>query len=246
MDTFSLISYNIHKGVSPFGKNLSIHKLKASLEKEDADLILLQEVQGLNFKKFSKFENWPNESQHEFIADNNFYSVYGKNAIYQHGHHGNAILTKFNISEAKNQDITHLKFEKRGVLHTKVQFRGTEIHCACVHLSLIGSSRKKQFQMIAEAIEKMVPTDAPLIIAGDFNDWSNLGDRYLASKLNLMEVFLTKNGSLAKSFPAKFPVLRLDRVYVRGLSVIDVKVLNGDNWDGISDHVPLKCTLKLL
>lgn len=245
MNTFTLITYNIHKGFSPLGKNLSIHLLKEQLHNVSPDIIFLQEVQGLNSKKNIKHFDWPIEPQHEFLADELFDSAYGMNCIYDHGHHGNAILSKHKILEGKNQNITHLPFEKRGILHTKIDVNGIRIHCACVHLSLLGVSRKKQLGMLVSSITKFVPENEPLIIAGDFNDWNNQSEFFLKNNLNMTEVFSDKHGKLAKTFPARLPILKLDRIYTRGVDILDVSVLKGGEWGKISDHSPIKCVFSL-
>ena len=35
--------------------------------------------------------------QHEFLCHEGAHSVYGMNCVYQHGHHGNAILSRWPI-----------------------------------------------------------------------------------------------------------------------------------------------------
>jgi endonuclease/exonuclease/phosphatase family metal-dependent hydrolase len=57
------------------------------------------------------------------------------------------------------------------------------------------------------------------------------------------EVFELVNGFPARSFPAALPVLRLDRIYVRGFQVRKVHVHHGRTWARISDHAALTTTL---
>ena len=55
--------------------------------------------------------------QHDFLAEGVWpNTAYGGNAIYDHGHHGNAILSRFPILSSHNQDISELRFERRGML----------------------------------------------------------------------------------------------------------------------------------
>ena len=59
--------------------------------------------------------DWPVKPQHEFIADQVWREVaYGKNAVSQHGHHGNAVLSRFPIVAHENLDISAHAFESRG------------------------------------------------------------------------------------------------------------------------------------
>ncbi|WP_254807281.1 endonuclease/exonuclease/phosphatase family protein [Xanthomonas campestris] len=49
---------------------------------------------------------------------------YGRNAVYPHGHHGNAVLSKFPISSFANHDVSVPGHEPRGVLHSVLQVPG--------------------------------------------------------------------------------------------------------------------------
>ncbi len=77
---------------------------------------------------------------------------------------------------------------------------------------------------LCERIRETVPTDAPLIIAGDFNDWRHKADRMLVGELGVVDVFKTVTGRPARTFPSVLPVFHLDRIYARGLAVADAHV----------------------
>jgi endonuclease/exonuclease/phosphatase family metal-dependent hydrolase len=98
---------------------------------------------------------------------------------------------------------------------------------------------------LVDLIRHSIPVEAPLIIAGDFNDWNNHARQSLAEQLDLREVFESGSGSLAKSYPVNFPLLRLDRIYVRGLSVRNSAVHTQYPWNKISDHAALSANLSL-
>ncbi len=95
------------------------------------DLVFLQEVQGLHQQHAIKHDNWPAQPQHEFLADTIWHASYGRNVLYDHGHHGNAILSRYPIERSHNQDVTHLSFERRGLLHTQIEWQGQMVH-VCV------------------------------------------------------------------------------------------------------------------
>jgi endonuclease/exonuclease/phosphatase family metal-dependent hydrolase len=145
-----------------------------------------------------------------------------------------------------NQDISAHRFESRGVLHCELELpQGDRLHCLCVHLGLFKRGRNLQFGALVELIRKGIPIDAPLILAGDFNDWNNHAQHSLANELDLHEVFESASGSLARSFPVSFPMLRLDRIYVRRLSVKNSAVHAQYPWNKISDHAALSANLSL-
>lgn len=244
--TLHVTTYNIHKGFSQFNRHMMVHELRDRLRELGPDLVFLQEVQGLHLGHAERHEHWPEEPQHEFLAADVWQaSAYGRNMVYDHGHHGNAILSRFPILSAHNQDVTHLQFERRGLLHCAVQVPGWErpLHCVCVHLSLLSRSRRLQIGALAERLEALVPRDAPLMIAGDFNDWRNRADTLLADRLGLTEVFGGATGRPVRSYPARLPLLRLDRIYVRGFAVAKTEVHYGAPWSRISDHAALSAYL---
>ncbi len=240
-------SYNIHKGFSQFNRRLVVHELRERLREMTPDIVFLQAVHGLHLGHAERHADWPEDPQHEFLAADVWQNTaYGRNAVYDHGHHGNAILAHHPIIASYNQDVTHLRFERRGLLHCAVEVPGLArpLHCVCVHLSLFGRSRRRQLDALATMLETIVPADAPLIIAGDFNDWRNLAHTLLAERLGLIEVFAGAVGRPPRSFPSALPVLRLDRIYVRGFEIETTQVHFGPPWSSISDHAALSACLR--
>ncbi len=245
-----VVTYNIHKGFSQFNQNMMVHELREQLRALGSDIVFLQEVQGMHSRHARRIDNWPREAQQDFLAEDVWQSTaYGRNVIYDHGHHGNAILARFPIEHSHNQDVTHMRFERRGLLHCAIKVPGLKkaLHCVCVHLSLFFHSRRRQLDALSRYLEDIAEPDSPLIIAGDFNDWRNEADELLAQRLGLIEAFGGAGGSLGspgRSYPATRPVLRLDRIYVRGFSVKHAEMHCGDPWSKISDHAALSAHLR--
>jgi endonuclease/exonuclease/phosphatase family metal-dependent hydrolase len=245
-ETLHVVTYNIHKGFSQFRQRMAVHELRERLRTMGADLVFLQEVQGLHSEHALRHENWPAVPQHEFLADAVWTEfAYGRNAVYEHGHHGNAILSKFPITFWENEDVSMHASESRGLLHCEIQVPGWSepLHCVNVHLALIARWRKRQMVRLFDRINELVPANAPLIIAGDFNDWHQRAGRSFAGKLKVQEVFEATQRRPARSFPALLPVLRLDRIYVRGFQVRLAHAHHGRQWSRISDHAPLSAIL---
>jgi endonuclease/exonuclease/phosphatase family metal-dependent hydrolase len=241
-------TYNIHKGFSQFNTRMMVHELRSRLRGLNPDIVFLQEVQGLHLGHAENHADWPEEPQHEFLAGDVWHdTAYGGNAIYDHGHHGNAILSRFPILSSHNQDISELRFERRGMLHTELALPGWKVplHCVCVHLGLTAAARRRQMQALAERMEEIAPGDTPLIIAGDFNDWRNRAQPLIAERLGMVEVFGGLDGQPARSFPATLPVFRLDRIYVRGFSIVRSQVHFGPPWSQISDHAAVSAHIAI-
>jgi endonuclease/exonuclease/phosphatase family metal-dependent hydrolase len=241
----TVVTYNIHKGLSQFNKRLVLHDIKDGLKALNADVAFLQEVQGKDDRNARRHLTWPEVSQHEFLTHEGSHCVYGMNAVYQHGHHGNAVVSRHPIPVWENIDISHHPIESRGLLHCEVQIEGWKepLHCINVHLGLWARSRRFQLEWMVERIRAAVPKNGPLVVAGDFNDWQKKASNFLQAELGLYEVFERAEGRLARSYPAQLPFFTLDRIYVRDLNVDAVQRHTGAPWSRLSDHVALAATL---
>ena len=237
-----ILTLNTHKGFSTFNARFVIDELREAIRQVSAELVFLQEVIGENEIQSQIHHNWPDQSHYEFLADEIWTDfAYGKNAVYPYGHHGNALLSKYPILASQQIDVSTNRFEQRGFLYCTIDSptSGETLHCVCVHLGLSAVSRAKQLDLIASYIEENVPDCAPLIVAGDFNDWSGRRGRVFAERLGLKEAFQQVHGKCAKSFPSFYPILRLDRIYLRGLCATMSRVHACNVWSQLSDHAAL-------
>src|SRR3569832_2935664 len=97
--------------------------------------------------------------------------------------------------------------------------------------------------MLAARERAMVPDNAPLILAGDCNDWLVRTGRFCEDELGLVEVFEAHHGKSARSYPSILPKFQLDRIYVRRFSIQAAQVHTGNAWHRISDHAALTASL---
>jgi len=241
-----VVTLNIHKGLSQFNRRVVIHELREGLRQLGPDLVFLQEVQGLNERHAMRYASWPGQAQHEFLAGEELQHVYGRNRVHQHGHYGNALLSRYPILSHENQDISDHRFERRGMLHSVVKVPGWKrnLHCLCVHLSLHERGRRRQLDAIAARLETIVEREQPAIVAGDFNDWRVRASAILERKLGMSEVSVASRGRHSRTFPSLLPLLQLDRIYVRGFRVASARVHRGPPWSLLSDHLALSADLE--
>jgi len=239
-----VLTLNIHKGLSQFNRRMVIHELRDGLGALDPDIVFLQEVQGHN-QRFALRGVWPG-AQHEILAGNRWLHVYARNAVYDHGHHGNAILSRFPFVSFENEDVSDHRYESRGLLHSVVAIPRwrRNLHCVCVHLSLHERGRNRQLEAISGRLEELASRDLPIIVAGDFNDWRHRASAILERRLGMTEVSLARHGRAARTFPAVLPVLRLDRIYVRGFKVVSSQVHKGRPWSLLSDHLAVSAEIE--
>ncbi|WP_323017787.1 endonuclease/exonuclease/phosphatase family protein [Castellaniella sp.] len=184
MAILRVVSYNIHKGRSATGGRESLADLRLGLYGLRPDLLFLQEVQGRNQLHGSL------DAQHESLAASmHMQAAYGCNAVRTATDHGNALLSRYPILYHENQDISDHRLEQRGLLHGVVQVGDAHVHCLVVHLGLLAGGRSRQVHALVDRIRRLVPDSEPLLIAGDFNDWTNRLAPLFVKQLGLVEVF---------------------------------------------------------
>lgn len=237
-----IVTYNIHKGFSLFKRRVVLHELRERLRELDPDVVFLQEVQGEHAYHAARHAGYPVSPQHEFLAQELWpHHAYGMNAVYQAGHHGNAILSRYPILQSRNTDVSAHRFEQRGLLHSVIDFHGQPVHCLCTHFGLFARGRRAQMQRLIAYVQREVPQDARLLIAGDFNDWRDQLSRDMEAALRVREAHSVGCGQPARSFPAALPLLKLDRIYVRGFDVLHCQA---QRQRRLSDHAPLYAQLQ--
>ena len=234
--SLKLLTINVHKGVGLWRRPILKH-LREAVAMVGADIVCLQEVRGGTPAAVPQYEAladglWP---QH----------AYGRNAAGPTSDHGNAVLSRWPILFTRNHDVTVPGDEARGLLHCVLALPGLaqDLQLICVHLGLRESHRRLQLGQLLDLVGT-VPDSAPLIVAGDFNDWRQRADRIL-SPTGLQEVHVRHHGSPARSFPAHCPVLALDRIYLRGIASSRPLPMPRRPWRTLSDHVPVAAALTL-
>lgn len=244
-----LLTVNTHKGFTAFRRRFVLQELREAVRAVDADLVFLQEVQGAQRPAGSGHPVPLPEPHYEYLADRIWPQfAYGRNAVYPNGHHGNAMLSKYPIVAHQNHDVSvDPRGEARGLLHCVLQVPGVRgpLHAICVHLGLAERHRRRQLELLCHLLARQVPETAPLLLAGDFNDWRNRANLVLDRCAGLQEVFVRAFGRPARTFPARLPLLQLDRVYVRGLSSCRPVLLPRRPWSHLSDHIPLAADFTL-
>jgi endonuclease/exonuclease/phosphatase family metal-dependent hydrolase len=246
--SFKVLTANVHKGFSLFNRRFILSELRDAVRHVGAEIVFLQEVLGNHAMHKKRIIDWPTLPQYEFLADSiwpNF--AYGRNAVYPDGDHGNALLSKFPILRFDNHDFSLDGDERRGVLHAVLSAPAyaQEIHVVCIHFGLHEAHRAEQLRQLCDLVDRVVPHDAPLVVAGDFNDWRLRVHSLLEKRMGLREVFVQANGAAARTFPARLPMFRLDRIYVRNAESHAPVVLPRRPWSHLSDHAPLVAEIHL-
>jgi endonuclease/exonuclease/phosphatase family metal-dependent hydrolase len=241
MPALNVLTLNLHMGFDLLKRRFVLPQLREAIRAVSADAVFLQEVLGAHAGHSRRHRDWPEGPQYEYLADTIWSQhAYGRNAAYPEGHQGNALLSKFPILSQENRDVSVQGHEQRGLLHCVLALpqSAEPLHAICVHLGLLESHRRRQLGLLCAIVRDEIPADAPLVVAGDFNDWRVRGHR-LMTDCGLHEAFEHLHGRVARTFPSRWPVLAVDRIYLRNLRAASAQALSARPWSHLSDHAPL-------
>jgi len=240
----NILTYNIHKGYCSGNRRFVLDNMRRRIAETGAEIVFLQEIHGTAIKSDAKRRrfSYPDEPHFEYLANEAWpHFAYGRNAIYRKGDHGNAILSMYPFASWENIDVSIFPRSSRSILHGIIELpeSGTRLHTLCVHLGLLEQERREQLQTLTDRINRHVPRNEPMIIAGDFNDWRRRAENHLHEDLGLEELFMSMRGRHARTFPVWAPLLAVDRIYFRGLNPIGCGRLCSGPWRDLSDHAAL-------
>ena len=227
-------------------KRLEIHNMQTAVACLNADLICLQEVRRVNHKEAANFTHWPELPQADFLAPPGYEAIYRTNAFTKHGEHGNALLSRYPVTAHSHEDMSDHRFEQRGLLHATTHVAGKNVHVVVVHLGLIAASRTRQLAQLSAYIERDIPRQDVVIVAGDFNSpimpvrWAQTALGQSSTRKPLLHAL---NGHA--TFPSRLPLLQLDHVFARHATITSQHVPQGKDWARMSDHLPLVVELEL-
>ena len=237
---FRIATYNIHKGIGGLDRRYRPQRIVETLLRYEPDIVLMQEVD----------DDVPRSScdcQVELFADalDMKHYAFQRNVKLKRGHYGNAIISRFPLSDVQHLDLTiPLKKRRQALMaHCILRHEGHRRSMLVVnlHLGLAGFERQVQLRRILDSdMVRHARKRTPVIIGGDYNDvWSSLGKMMLpAGFASATERILT--------YPAAFPARALDRVYYRGdLKADHAFASRSDIAKQASDHLPLVVDFQL-
>jgi len=237
-----LVTYNIHKGIGGVDRRYDIHRVAHTIDHYAPDVALLQEV-----AQDSKVLG--DDVQVDVLGDAlelRHRSYFVNVRRWRLGEYGNAILSRYPISDTRNIDLTLPGKKRRSVLHAKIKVRSGRrtrtVHVFNLHLGLSGSERKKQLALFLDSDPfRGLHPRTPIVVAGDFNDvWGTLGKFLEPAGFRSM-------GKPIRTFPAWGPVRALDSIYTRGdIALESVMSSRLKAARRASDHLPLIADLRLV
>ena len=234
-DTYDMVvgSYNVHKCVgvdNVFDPARIVHVVKEL----DADIMAFQEADKRFGERVGLLDLDLLKSETGLVpVPINTMSPHG------HGWHGNALFFR----NGKVKDIVQLKLpgvEPRGALIAELEMPLGLIRIVAAHFGLLHHSRIQQAKLILSILKKR--SVMPTIMIGDLNEW-RIGRT--SSLKSLAPFFDLRLGTLP-SFPSRFPVLALDRVFAYPHELVsNIEIHTSPLARVASDHLPIKAEIDL-
>jgi endonuclease/exonuclease/phosphatase family metal-dependent hydrolase len=202
------------------------------LSDADADIIGLQEVD-------CRSPLPSGETQLERLASlTGLEAVAGPTRQEGEGFFGNALLSRHSMGDVTLIDVSVRGREPRGILHGRFQIGRRSVELFNTHFGLNPRERRRQVQRLLEAADAL--HDATLVVLGDFNEWRARA----AALVRLSAAF----GAVpaVRTFPSRFPILALDRVWVRPRPALrDLRAVRTPLARIASDHLPVQALVML-
>jgi len=236
-----VLTYNIHKGIGGVDRRYDLSRTIETIQHCDPDIVFLQEVD----------DGVPRSSGHRQVellseALGLKHHAYQHNVAVKNGHYGNAILSRFPLTDHSHLDLSLPMLIKRRALftHSRVTVDGhtRTLLLINLHLGLSGVERRIQVRKLLTCdVLKRTHQQTGIILGGDFNDvWANLG------RLLVEPAGFRPTCPHYKTFPAALPMRPLDRIYIRGQLSIDHGFASRTKQaKRASDHLPLVVDLKI-
>jgi endonuclease/exonuclease/phosphatase family metal-dependent hydrolase len=236
-----VVTWNIHKGIGGVDRRYRLDRTVSVLASLRPDLALLQEVA----------EGMPrcgldDQLQELSKALEMRHVAYGAEHRFRVGGYGNAILSRFPLTDSARIDLTIGRRKQRGLVktraHAKLEHGTRSVVAFNLHLGLSGSERATQLERFLECHPfAHLHKDTPIVVGGDFNDvWASLGQRFLEP------AGFVRAGKLLPTFPAALPLRPLDGLWIRGgLSVVSAHPVRTGLATSASDHLPIVADLEV-
>jgi endonuclease/exonuclease/phosphatase family metal-dependent hydrolase len=235
-----VVTWNIHKGIGGVDRRYRIERTAAVLASLRPDIALLQEVA----------EDMPRcgrDKQLEVLSEalEMRHVAFGAEHRFREGGYGNAVLSRFPLTDSARIDLTIGKRKQRGLVktraHAKLEHGTRSVLVFNLHLGLSGSERATQLERFLECHPfAHIHHDTPMLVGGDFNDvWASLGPRFLEP------VGFVRACKPQATFPSAIPLRPLDGIWIRGgLSVVNAHVVKTGLARSASDHLPIFAELE--
>jgi endonuclease/exonuclease/phosphatase family metal-dependent hydrolase len=239
-----ILTYNVHRCVGMDGE-LDVVRVAKVIAQMRPDIVALQELDV--FRARTEMVDQAHAIAEQLGMSFHFHPAFRV----EEESYGDAILTACPLRVVRADALPGSNavkgLEPRGALWVKIDLGdGVELDVVNTHLGLVPHEQRAQAEALVSG-EWMGHPDCtdPAILLGDFNATSRHGAyRRLAARLR--DAQRTHHRRSLKTFPSRFPMIRIDHVFVsRSVTVTGVHTGHGALVKLASDHVPLAVDFRI-
>jgi endonuclease/exonuclease/phosphatase family metal-dependent hydrolase len=225
-DTIRVLTWNIH---GAFGHNprFDLMRVVELIDRWGPHVVALQEVDSRRDRTTDAFDFLQRE-----LGD---HGIGARSITTTDGDYGQMLVSRWPMSDTEIHDLSYPECEPRRAIATLLNTPHGSLRVVSTHLGLSVHERRSQ----TDKLVRIVGNDAPTtVVMGDFNDWLWAGSvRSALAKIHFVPTSL-------RTFPSKYPMLRLDRIYCRPSKALRNAFTDPTARDR-SDHLPVIADISL-
>jgi len=234
-----ILTYNVHSCIGT-DRRIEPTRIADVIAETGADIIALQELD-VGRKRTGGID------QAHMIASLLKMEAHFHPALHvEEEKYGDAILTALPSRLVRAGPLPSLG-EPRGAIWVSVDIGGTELQVVNTHLGLRRRERMQQVITLLGPSWLASPMcqNAPFLLLGDFNARpSSVAYRTIARRAR--DVQLDAKSRPRATFPSRYPLFRLDHIFVgNGVVALEADVWSDRLTRTASDHLPLVADLEL-
>ncbi|MCF8478286.1 MAG: endonuclease/exonuclease/phosphatase family protein [Pseudolabrys sp.] len=224
--TVRVMTWNIYGAV---GRNPRFDLLRVVdlIRRWDPDIVALQEVD-------SRRALAGGANPFDYLTGAvGLYGIGARSVTGADGDYGQMLISRWPVKAHEIHDISFGEREPRRAIRAEVETPHGLLTVVATHLGLSIRERRRQ----AGLLRDLAGGESPVVMAGDFNDWFWPGSvRSVLSRV-------LRGRTRFRTFPAAFPLLRLDRIYCRPREALIAGFVDR-TARALSDHLPVIADLK--
>jgi endonuclease/exonuclease/phosphatase family metal-dependent hydrolase len=234
-----ILTWNIHGAIGSDRRH-NLERIIDLVRGHEPDIVALQEVD-------SRGRDPLNLPLDAFKAVLGSHAAEARTIVAEDGHYGHVLISRWPMENVHLHDISVRWHEPRCVIEAAVATPLGRFRVVATHLGLGLGERRRQIAKLIDLArypDPVPPGDAVpdwsqadgLVMLGDFNDWHGYIRRALMDRLPAW--------SFLKTFPARRPMLKLDRIFCRPPGAL-IQCWTDPEARRASDHLPVIAEFRL-